>query len=95
MKNLEVDIEKLKTKVDVLIKIKEELNNRISFLNERIGEIKNSLVDKEREIAELKTSFEKTIKIVEELRPEEIIKKFNEFYAKIEMHYLISVLKLC
>ncbi|MEM0324317.1 MAG: hypothetical protein QXW35_00230 [Candidatus Aenigmatarchaeota archaeon] len=70
------------------------MNNRISFLNERIGEIKNSLVDKEREIAELKTFFEKTIKIVEELKSEEIIKKFNEFNAKIKMHYLISVLKL-
>lgn len=81
----DIELEKLKAKVDVLIKIKEEMNNRISFLNERIGEIKSSLIDKEKEIAELKANIEKSIKIMQELKPEEIIKKFNEFYAKLEV----------
>ncbi|MEM4680710.1 MAG: hypothetical protein QW038_02855 [Nanopusillaceae archaeon] len=85
MKNLEIEIEKIKTKVDFLIKIKEELNNRISFINEKIGEIRSSLVDKEREINEIKASIEKTIKIVEGLEPEEILKKFSETEAKIEV----------
>lgn len=88
MKNLEkdlsIDVEKLKAKLDVLIKIKDEMNNRISFLSEKIGELRSSLVDKEKELANFKTSIEKTIKIVEELKPEEILKKFNEFYAKLE-----------
>jgi len=84
-KNLEVDIEKLKAKVEVLIKIKEEMNNRISFLNEKIGEMRSSLVDKEKELTELKSNIEKTIQIVSELKPEEILRKFNEFYAKIEI----------
>ncbi|MEM5830503.1 MAG: hypothetical protein QXL82_03270 [Candidatus Aenigmatarchaeota archaeon] len=81
----DIELEKLKAKVDVLIKIKEEMNNRISFLNERIGEIKSSLIDKEKEIAELKANIEKSIKIMQELKPEEIIKKFNEFYTKLEV----------
>ncbi|MEM0480563.1 MAG: hypothetical protein QXQ14_00005, partial [Candidatus Aenigmatarchaeota archaeon] len=85
LKNLKVDVEKIKAKVDVLIKLKEELNNRISFLNEKIGEIRSSLVDKEKELNELKVSIEKTLKIAEELKPEEILRKFNEFYSKIEV----------
>ncbi len=81
----EIELEKIKTKLDVLIKVKEELNNRISFLSERIGELRSMLVDKEKELKELEANVQKYIQLVKELEPEEIIKKFKEFETKIEV----------
>ena len=78
------EIERLKAKVEMLSKAREAINDRISALSERVGEIRNALVEHEREEALDKKRTEEVLNLVDEIKPDEITKKIMKFEAKIE-----------
>lgn len=83
--SLNVEVERLKAQVEMLSKAREALNDRLSTLSERIGELRNALVEQEREYSNLDVEIRKTIELVNEIRPEEIMKKISKFEAKMDI----------
>ena len=78
------EIERLKAQVDALLKAREVLNERISSLSEKIGELRSSLIEHIRDTAELEAKMKQTIELVQKSEPEKILKEVTLFNSKIE-----------
>jgi chromosome segregation ATPase len=79
-----IEIERLKAQMEALLKAREAMSEQISNLSERIGELRSSLVEHERESSKLEAEIKKTIELVQKVKPEEILKEITKFDAKIE-----------
>ncbi|MCS7123545.1 MAG: hypothetical protein RMJ17_03165 [Candidatus Aenigmarchaeota archaeon] len=84
MKDISIEVEKLKAEVEALLKAREAMNERIIALSERIGELRSSLIEHEKNYASLEAQIKKTIEVVNQVKPDEIVKEITKFDAKIE-----------
>ena len=60
------------------------MNERIIALSERIGEVRSSLVEHERRSSDLEARMKKAIELINQLKPEELLREFSKSDAKIE-----------
>ena len=70
--DLTLKLERLLGRVEILENNRSEVNERITNLSERIGELRSSLVELDKNYSELIGKFDTIYDIAKELKPEKI-----------------------
>jgi len=78
------EVERLKVQMEALLKAREAMNERIIALSERIGELRSSLVDHERRSSDLEARMKKAIELINQVKPEELLREVSKSDAKTE-----------
>jgi len=82
--DLTLKLERLLGRVEILENNRSEVNERITNLSERIGELRSSLVELDKNYSELIGKFDTIYDIAKELKPEKILKNLEKKEAEIE-----------
>jgi len=82
--DLTLKLERLLGRVEILENNRSEVNERITNLSERIGELRSSLVELDKNYSELMGKFGTISDIARELKPEKILKNLEKKEAEIE-----------
>ena len=80
---LNVEIEKLKGKLEVIGEFKNQLAETTRAFSEEIGELRTMILDREKTISKIELGFEKINEIVKEIEPSAITKEIEKKEAKI------------
>jgi len=82
--DLTLKLERLLGRVEILENNRSEVNERIANLSERIGELRSTLVELDKNYSELTGKFGTVYDIAKELKPEKILKNLEKKEAEIE-----------
>lgn len=77
-------VEQTKVKAEALSNLRESYDSRFSNLNEKVGELRNSVVTGEKERAEIQSKADRAASLVEQIEPETILTEVNKKNAEIE-----------
>ena len=86
LKKLMIDVEKMKTLVESIKEVRAGTEEKIQRLTESVGEIRSMAFQKEAEIGEIETKFEKLNEMVQELKPEKIARELGKRDKEIGTH---------
>lgn len=91
--NLLLRIEKIDGKLEMLEDFKKGIDERISQLSENVGELRSTILEKEKFLSKVEKDMEMVLETVSGLQPEKIKKQFlkrdseiEEIKASIEKH---------
>lgn len=77
-------IEKINGKLEMVDQFRKSEDERVNSLSERIGELRQMILDKERDFNEVQTGFEKIDGIVGDINPAEIKKNMEKASIELE-----------
>jgi hypothetical protein len=83
-----VEIEKIKVMVDTIRESGKVTDESVRGLSESIGEIRSMVFQADAELKEVALKMERTEDEINEIKPQEIQKKFREFNETFEKHQL-------
>lgn len=86
--DVSIEMEKLKTLVDTVRESKKASDETMQTIFESVGEIRSMSFQLDANIREITTKFEKIEDEVSELKPQKIMKKFEEISKNFETHNL-------
>jgi chromosome segregation ATPase len=81
---LGIELTKLSAKVEGLSEERKATNERFSKINEEIGELRGTLTDTSKTIANLETAATKAIDLVESVKPEKLMVEVRKVDSKAE-----------
>jgi len=71
-------VEKIDARIEMFESIRKATDERISALNEEIGELRSAILEKEKRSDEMESRFRKVMDISEEINPEKITKDLEK-----------------
>jgi len=80
---LNIEIERLKGKLEIVNEFKNQLNEITRTFSEEIGELRTMILDREKSFSKIELGFEKINEIVKEIEPNVISKELEKKEAKI------------
>ena len=80
---LNVEIEKLKGKLEVIGEFKNQLAETTRAFSEEIGELRTMILEREKTLSKIELGFEKINEIVKEIEPSAITKEIEKKEAKM------------
>ena len=86
LKNLMIEVEKLKTLVESIKEIRSGTEEKIQRLTESVGEIRSMSFQKEAEVGEMEAKLDKLNEMVGELKPEKIATELGKRDKEIGTH---------
>ena len=104
-RNKTLKLEQLEAQIDALNEVRKVSEERFLRVAEEVGQLKESIVSREKEIKDLSIKISKSLDIISKIQPEKIYefnnlqeKKFNQMDVKIEgsdskINLLIETLK--
>ncbi len=81
---LETELEKVKARIQILDETKKAVNERLSMLEERIGELRAGLVEREKEIGTIGVKATKAYDMVNLVQPEKLAADLQKRDTRIE-----------
>gem|GEM_PF-5618421 len=79
-----VRLDKMEGKMDMFQGVQDAFNQRIMDLNEKLGDTRRMVFEREKASTKLEGEFDKVATIVKETDPEKITLKFEKFNAELE-----------
>lgn len=80
-----VELEKIKAQVDAGEELRKVFNEKFSNLDQGIGEFRNMIIERDRDIQTLELKATRASDLVSEIKPEAIQSKVMKFETRIEM----------
>lgn len=81
---LTADVDKLKSSMEANSELRQVYSEKFSRINENIGELKNMLVDREKDISKIEVAATKAADLVSEVQPEALLSEVRKGDVKIE-----------
>lgn len=83
--SISADVDKLKAQSEANNELRQLFSEKFSRIDEQIGELRNMLVDREKEIQQLESKATKASDMVSEVQPEKLYMQTKKEDAKIEI----------
>ncbi len=84
LRKLAMDVEKLKAQTEAMLQLRSIQEERFQRTNEEIGDLRRRLIDKEKEISQLRIESSKTTELVSAVQPQKLMKELKKEDTKIE-----------
>jgi len=84
LRKLAMDVEKLKAQTEAMLQLRSIQEERFQRTNEEIGDLRRRLIDKEKEISQLRIESSKTTELVSAVQPQKLMKELKKGDTKIE-----------
>src|SRR3989344_852868 len=81
---ISTEIDRLKASVESFSEVRKALNERISMMNQQIGELRAMILDRDRTIQELELKAVKAADLVESVQPDKLMIELQREDAKFE-----------
>jgi chromosome segregation ATPase len=85
VRKLSMDVEKLKVQTEAMLQLRSLQEERFQRMNEEIGDLRRRLIDKEKEISQLRIEAAKATELVSAVQPQKLMKELQKEGAKVEM----------
>jgi len=82
--DLTMRVDRIEGKLDIITTRLDAFSQNISDANDKIGDLRRMVIDREKTSSELEANFERVKMIVEDIDPERIARKFEKFEGEIE-----------
>ncbi|MCD6477829.1 MAG: hypothetical protein J7K87_02395 [Candidatus Aenigmarchaeota archaeon] len=82
--NLTMRVDRIEGKLEAIMSRLEAFSQSITDANDKIGDLRRLVMDREKTSTELEANFEKVKMIVEDLDPERITRRFEKFDGEIQ-----------
>ncbi|MFH1789369.1 MAG: hypothetical protein ABH834_08310 [Candidatus Altiarchaeota archaeon] len=84
VRKISMDVEKLKAQVEALMQMRSLNEERFQRTSEEVGDLRRRLIDKEKEISQLRIDSSKTTELVSAVQPQALMKELKKEDTKIE-----------
>ena len=84
LRKLAMDVEKLKAQTEAMLQLRSIQEERFQRTSEEIGDLRRRLIDKEKEISQLRIESSKTTELVSAVQPQKLMKELKKEDTKIE-----------
>lgn len=82
--DLTLKVERLLGRVEILENNRTEVNEQVGNIDEKIGELRSSLIERDKTYSKLARDFDKISEIAKELEPEKILRNLEKKQVQIE-----------
>ena len=84
LETLSTQVEKLDLEIKAFNELKKVYDQRFLQITEKIGELRSSLIEKEKKMGEISTYAERAYDIVKSVKPENLLAEVKKLDAKLE-----------
>lgn len=84
VRKISMDVEKLKAQIEALMQMRSLNEERFQRTSEEVGDLRRRLIDKEKEISQLRIDSAKTTELVSAVQPQSLMKELKKEDAKVE-----------
>ena len=82
--NYIIELEKLRARFEGIEQFREAYNEKLANFSEKIGELRNALIEKEKDINEMKVAALRAVEMVKEVQPEKLMNLAQKQQVRID-----------